>query len=212
LKIRILIADDNAVVRTRLRELLGAGADVEVVGEAADGVEAMRLVGTLSPDLVLLDVTMPPDNGIETARRLKEAYPELLVVFLTAHEDEGLLHEALRAGASGYLTKRAELGEILQAIRAASQGDIYVHPAMTPALLYQPITAEPRNHSPVEDLTPREIDVLRLLARGNTNRQVADRLGLSVRTVEHQRARLLGKIGLSSRVELVSYAEEHELI
>ena len=210
--IRILIADDHAVVRSGLRELLRADADVEVVGEAADGVEAMRLVGTLQPDMVLLDITMPPDNGIETAKRLKEAYPQLLVLFLTIHEDEGLLHEALRAGASGYLIKRAEPAEILQAIRAASQGDIYVHPAMTRALLQQPIATEHRLGSPAEELTPREVDVLRLLAKGNTNRQIADLLGLSVRTVENHRANLLGKLGLSSRVELVSYAEEHDLM
>ena len=210
--IRILIADDHAVVRSGLRELLRADEDVEVVGEAADGAEAMRLVGTLQPDMVLLDITMPPDNGIETAKRLKEAYPELLVLFLTIHEDEGLLHEALRAGASGYLIKRAEPAEILQAIRAASQGDIYVHPAMTRALLQQPIATEHRLGSPAEELTRREVDVLRLLAKGNTNRQIADLLGLSVRTVENHRANLLGKLGLSSRVELVSYAEEHDLV
>ncbi len=210
--IRILIADDHAVVRTGLRELLRAGADVEVVGEAADGVEAMRLVGSLQPDMVLLDITMPPDNGIEIAKRLKQAYPDLIVLFLTIHEEEGLLHEALRAGASGYLIKRAEPGEILQAIRAASQGDIYVHPAMTRALLEQAIVTEHRPGSPVEKLTRREIDVLRLLARGNTNRQIAELLGLSVRTVENHRANLLGKLGLSSRVELVNYAEEHALI
>jgi len=210
--IRILIADDHAVVRSGLRELLRADEDVEVVGEAADGAEAMRLVGTLQPDMVLLDITMPPDNGIETAKRLKEAYPDLLVLFLTIHEDEGLLHEALRAGASGYLIKRAEPAEILQAIRAASQGDIYVHPAMTRALLQQPIATEHRLGSPAEELTRREVDVLRLLAKGNTNRQIADLLGLSVRTVENHRANLLGKLGLSSRVELVSYAEEHDLV
>jgi two-component system, NarL family, response regulator NreC len=211
--IRILIADDHAVVRTGLRALLSADPDLEIVGEANDGDEALRLAETLHPDMVLLDITMPPDNGIKAAQRLKEKHPDLIVLFLTMHEDESLLHEALRAGAAGYVTKRAEESEILEAIRAANRGDIYVHPAMTSALLHQPVAMEHRRGSPVVDaLTPREIDVLRLLARGNTNRQIAVLLGLSVRTVENHRANLMGKLGLASRVELVNYAEEHNLL
>ncbi len=210
--IRILIADDHAVVRSGLRSLLSADPDLDVVGEAGDGVETLHLAGTLHPDLVLLDITMPPENGIKTAQRLKEAYPELIVLILTMHEDEGLLHEALRAGAAGYVIKRAEESEILQAIHAASQGDIYVHPAMTRALLHQPVTTELRRGSPVNPLTRRELDVLRLLAKGNTNRQIAGLLGLSMRTVENHRANLMGKLGLVSRVELVNYAEEHDLL
>lgn len=210
--IRILIADDHAVVRSGLRVLLEADPDLEFVGEAEDGEEALRLVEALRPDMILLDLTMPPANGIETAKRLKEAHPELIVLILTMHEDEGLLHEALRVGASGYLIKRAEESEITQAIHAVSRGDIYVHPSMTRALLHQPVTTELRRGAKVDVLTPREIDVLRLLVKGNTNRQVAGLLGLSVRTVENHRANLMGKLGLTSRVELVSYAEAHDLL
>lgn len=210
--IRILIADDHAVVRSGLRALLSADPDLEVVGEAGDGTEALRLAETLHPDMILLDITMPPEDGIKTAQRLKEKYPDLIVLFLTMHEDESLLHEALRAGAAGYVIKRAAESEILQAIRAASRGDIYVHPAMTRALLHQPVTTEHRRGSPVNALTRRELDVLRLLAKGNTNKQIADLLGLSVRTVENHRANLMGKLGLVSRVELVNYAEEHGLL
>lgn len=210
--IRILIADDHTVVRTGLRALLLADATLEVVGEAADGNEALRLADTLLPDVVLLDLTMPPGNGIETAKRLKELHPAIVVLILTMHEDESLLHEALRVGASGYLIKRAAEAEILQAIHATVRGDIYVHPAMTRALLHQPVTTEHRRFSAVDALTPRELDVLRLLARGNTNRQIAELLGLSMRTVENHRANLMGKLGLTSRVELVNYAEEHHLL
>jgi len=210
--IRILIADDHAVVRSGLRALLRANPGLEVVGEAEDGNETLRLAEALHPDMVLLDITMPPENGIKTAQRLKEKHPELIVLFLTMHEDEGLLHEALRTGAAGYVIKRAEESEILQAIHAASHGDIYVHPAMTRALLHQPITTEHRRGGSVTALTRRELDVLRLLAKGNTNRQMADLLGLSVRTVESHRANLMGKLGLVSRVELVNYAEEHNLL
>jgi len=212
LPIRILIADDHAVVRSGVRALLAGDPELEFVGEAGDGEETLRLAATLHPDLVLLDISMPPGSGIAIARRLKEADPKLTVLFLTMHEDEALMHEALRAGAAGYVIKRAEESEILQAIHVAMRGDIYVHPAMTRALLSQPATMDSRRGPSVEALTPREVDVLRLLARGNTNRQIAELLGLSMRTVENHRANLQGKLGLSSRVELVSYAEEHRLL
>ena len=210
--IRVLIADDHAVVRSGLRALLRIDRGIEVVGEAANGVEALNLAEALRPDVVLLDVTMPPENGLQTARQLKERLPELFVLILTMHEDEGLLHEALRVGASGYVIKRAEESEILHAIHSVSRGDIYVHPAMTRALLHQPVTTEHRRGSPAEALTAREIDVMRLLVKGNTNRQSADLLGVSIRTIENHRANLMAKLGLSSRVELVNYAEEHDLI
>jgi two-component system response regulator NreC len=212
LAIRILIADDHAVVRSGLRAVLGADPNLEVVGEANDGTMALHLVETLQPDVVLLDITMPPDDGIKTAERMKEKHPELAVLFLTMHEDETMMHEALRVGASGYVIKRAEESEIIQAIHAAHRGDIYVHPSMTRALLQQPVSTQHRRSSLPEELTPREIDVLRLLVRGNTNRQTAELLGLSVRTVENHRANLMGKLGLVSRVELVDYAEENDLL
>jgi len=209
--IRILIADDHPVVRSGLRALLG-DSDLEVIGEASDGLETLRLAETLHPDIVMLDITMPPENGLATAKQLKEAHPKILILILTMHEDESLLHEALRAGASGYVIKRAEASEIIQAIHAAMRGDIYVHPAMTRALLDQPVATVQRRGASVEELTPRELDVLRLLVKGNTNRQIAQLLDLSVRTVENHRANLMGKLGLSSRVDLVQYAEEHKLL
>ena len=212
MSIRILIADDHSVVRSGLKLLLGTDPDVQVIGEAADGTELLRLAAELQPDMILLDITMPPENGIVTARLLKQEHPKIILLFLTMHEDEALLHEALRAGASGYVIKRAEEAEILQAIHATINGDIYVHPSMTRALLRQPVTTEHRRGEPVIALTPREIDVLRLLAKGNTNRQIGELLDLSIRTVENHRANLMGKLGLVSRVELVNYAEEHHLL
>jgi two-component system response regulator NreC len=208
---RILIADDHPVLRSGLRVLLGADPDLEVVGEAGTGEEALRLAEELRPDVVLLDIGMPGESGIETVRRLKAKLPELVVLFLTVHEEEGMLLEALGAGGDGYLIKRADEAEIIQAIRAVRRGDVYVHPAMTRALLGHAETTG-RLPEPVEPLTRREIDVLRLLARGNTNRQIAELLALSIRTIESHRANLMGKLGLSSRVELVTYAEEHDLL
>jgi two-component system, NarL family, response regulator NreC len=210
--IRVLIADDHPVVRSGLRTLLQGDPDLEVVGEAATGDAALQLAATLRPDLVLLDISIPPDDGIATTRRIKGAYPEIVVLFLTVHEEESLLHEALRAGAGGYVIKRSEESEILAAIHAASRGDVYVSPAMTRALLEQPVTIEHRGGPSPEELTPREIEVLRLLARGNTNRQIGDLLGISIRTVENHRSNLMGKLHLTSRVELVNYAEEHRLL
>jgi DNA-binding NarL/FixJ family response regulator len=208
---RILIADDHPVLRSGLRVLLGADPDLEVVGEAGTGEETLRLAEELHPDVVLLDIGMPGESGIETVRRLKAKLPAMKVLFLTMHEEEGMVLEALGAGGDGYLIKRTDEAEIIQAIRAVRRGDVYVHSAMTRALLSQAETTE-RPQEPVEPLTQREVDVLRLLARGNTNRQIAELLGLSTRTVESHRANLMGKLGLSSRVELVTYAEEHRLL
>jgi two-component system response regulator NreC len=209
--IRILIADDHPVLRSGLRVLLAADPELEVIGEAGTGEETLLLAEELRPDVVLLDVSMPGGSGIETVRRLKEKLPALKVLFLTMHEEEGMLLEALNAGGDGYVIKRADQPEIIQAIRVVQRGDVYVHPAMTRALLGQAETTE-RLPEPIEPLTRREIDVLRLLARGNTNRQIAELLTLSIRTVESHRANLMGKLGLSSRVELVTYAEENELL
>jgi two-component system response regulator NreC len=210
--IRILIADDHSVVRSGLRALLSADADIDVVGEAADSTEVMQLAGRLEPDLILLDITMPHESGIRTAQRLRQERPGIKVLFLTMHEEEGLLHEALQTGAAGYVIKRAEESEILRAIHAAIRGDIYVHPAMTRALLQKPVTTEHRRGALPNPLTRREIDVLQLLAKGNTNRQIAHHLTLSMRTVENHRANLMGKLGVQSRVELVNYAEQHDLL
>ena len=210
--IRILIADDHAIVRSGLRSVLGSDPGLEIVGEAEDGTQILDLVERLQPDVVLLDITMPPEDGIKTTKRLKEAHPEVIVLFLTMHEDETVLHEALQAGGSGYVIKRAAESEIIHAIHAVSRGDIYVHPSMTRALLHQPVTSVRRRSLPAIELTRRELDVLRLLAKGNTNRQIAEVLGLSTRTVENHRANLMGKLALTSRVELVEYAEEHGLI
>jgi two-component system response regulator NreC len=212
MSIRILIADDHGVLRAGLRALLNAESDLEVVGEAADGHEVLRLVPELRPDVVVLDISMPGPDGIDVTLQLKELLPDTRVLVLTVHEDESLLRAAVRAGASGYIIKRAVETELIDAIYAVWRGEMYVHPAMTRALLkdlHPPLTSD---EVPVESLTPRETEVLRLIAQGHTNRQIAELLTISVRTVESHRANLMSKLDLGSRLELVHYAMKHGLL
>ena len=216
MSIQILIADDHGVIRAGLRALLGAEPDLEVVGEAADGQEALHSANALRPDVILLDLSMPGLSGIEITRRLTETMPELRVIILTVHEDEGLLRESIQAGAAGYIVKRAIGSELIDAIRTVWKGNLYVHPTMTRALLKDisptPDSDEPSSESLEEALTPREIEVLCFIAQGYTNRQIAEALGISVRTVEGHRANLVDKLGLQSRVELMRYAKEYGLV
>jgi two-component system response regulator NreC len=210
--VEIFLADDHGVLRAGLRALLNGEPDLEVVGEAATGDEVVRLAADLEPDIVLLDLNMPGPGGIEVTRQLQDLLPETRVLVLTVHEDEGLLREAIDSGASGYIIKRAVESELINAIRAVARGEMYVHPSMTRALLNERTQPEPTLSGRYESLTPRETDVLRLIVRGYTNRQSAEELGLSVRTVETHRANLMGKLGLKSRVELVRWAADNDLL
>ncbi len=207
--IRIIVADDHGVLRAGLRAVLNAEPDMAAVGEADDGPTALRLATELCPDILLLDISMPGMNGVEVTRQLKKAQPDVRVLILTLHEDEGLLQEAIRAGASGYIVKRAVESEFVSAIQAVYRGDIYIHPAMTRALLKDVSPSLVTEEEPTEPLSPREVQVLRLVAEGHTNRQIAEMLHVSVRTVESHRANLMGKLELSSPAQLVRYALEH---
>jgi two-component system response regulator NreC len=201
MSIRILIADDHGVLRAGLHALLNAEPDLEVVGEASDGHEALRLASELRPDIVLLDLVMPGLGGIEVARQLKKSLPDTRTLILTVHEDVGLLREAIQAGAAGYLIKRAVESELINAIHAVWRGELYVHPAMTRVLVNDLPPAPAAPASP-KSLTPREIEVLRLIAQGYTNGQIAEGLSLSVRTVEIHRTNLMRKLGLCNRAIL----------
>jgi two-component system, NarL family, response regulator NreC len=210
--IRILLADDHGVLRAGLRSLLNAEPDMDVIGEAADGNEALRLAEKLRPDVMLLDINMPGPTGIDVTQELKRSQPQIAVLILTVHEDYSLLQEAVRVGAAGYIIKRAVESELINAIHSVASGDLYVHPAMTRALLQDLPSAESQAAGSLKMLTRREIEVLRLIAQGNTNRQIADALCLSVRTVESHRSNIMGKLALNTRVELVHYAMEHGLL
>jgi two-component system response regulator NreC len=212
LKIRIFIADDHAVVRAGLRALLKEDPALELVGEASGGVEAVELAGQLKPDVLVLDLSMPDLDGISVTRKVKAALPGTRILILTVHEDEALLREAIKAGASGYILKRAAEAELISAIQTILRGDLYVDPSMLRALLDEKQAVTSNNTGQVEPLTPREVDVLKLIVVGYTNKQIAEQLTLSVRTVEGHRANLSEKLGLHSRVELVRYAKDHDLI
>jgi two-component system response regulator NreC len=210
--INILIADDHAIVRTGLRALLRSEPSLQLVGEATGGYEAIELVGKTRPDILILDLSMPDLDGIAVTRQLKPQYPDLRILILTVHEDEAMLREAVRAGASGYIVKHAAEAELIAAINTIRRGDLYVDPAMLRVLLVE--SPKPRTEQPAspDPLTPRETDVLKLIVQGYTNRQVGEELGISVRTVEGHRANLLEKLGLRTRVELVRYARDRGLI
>ena len=209
---RVLITDDHAIVRTGLRTLLTADPSMELVGEASGGHEAIQLVEQTQPDVLLLDLSMPDLDGIEVTRAVKSSFPQLRVLILTIHEDQGLLREAIRAGASGYILKRAAESELISAIHVLMRGDMYVDPAMMRDLLSQTVPPSGGADAVVEQLTPRELEVLKYIVQGYTNRQIGEELSISVRTVEGHRANLSGKLGLHSRVDLVRYAREHGLI
>lgn len=216
--IKLLIADDHGVLRAGLRALLSIETDVQVIAEAATGKEALLLAQKLLPDIILMDISMPEMGGIEATRHLKATLPQIKVLILTVEEDESLLQEAVMAGASGYIIKRAVGTELIDAIKAVWRGDIYIHPAMTRALLKlntplypAPVPSPPKDQE-TEKLTPREVEVLTLIAQGYTNRQTADKLTLSIRTVESHRANIMNKLHLQSRVELVRYAKENGFI
>ncbi|RPJ87516.1 MAG: DNA-binding response regulator [Acidobacteria bacterium] len=208
---RILIADDHGLLRAGLRALLNAEKDFTVLGVARDSTEALELGLQLRPDVVLMDISMPGAGGIETTRKLKERLPSVHVLILTIHEDKGLLREAIQAGADGYILKRAVESELITAIQAVMRGDLYVDPAMTRVLLTEQPSPKPSPSGLVEPLTNREIEVLKLIVKGYTNRQMADGLNLSVRTVESHRANIMDKLGVRSRVELIRYATENHL-
>jgi len=210
--IRILIADDHGLIRAGLRALLENVPEIQVVGEAADGVSIVKLVAELLPNIVLMDISMPGMNGIEATSKVREISPETQVLAMTVHEDESMLREMIRAGASGYIIKRALESELIQAIRIISQGNVYIYPSLTRALLKDVAPDASDNGAKKDDLTPREKDVLQLLARGYTNRQIAQELSISPRTVEGHRSSLVGKLGFSSRMELLNFAEENGLL
>ncbi len=214
-KIRVLLADDHAVLRAGLRLLLDAQADMEVVGEASTGDQAVTQAKNLTPDVVLLDITMSGPDGLDAVQMIKETNPEVKVLILTMHDDESYLRQVLEGGGSGYVLKRAADTELLSAIRAVHGGGTYLHPAHAQMLLEgtgESRKTEDANRGGYDLLSNREKQVLKLVVLGYTNRQIADKLFISVKTAETYRARMQNKLGIRSRAALVRYALSQELL
>ena len=213
-KIKLVLADDHAVVRSGLRMLLQAQPDIEIVGEAESGKEALAQVRLLQPDVILMDIQMPGMNGIEATRQIKEAGEDTAVLALTMHEDDQYFFEMLQAGASGYLPKRAAPDELVHAIRTVSRGEVFLYPSLATRLVQSYLGGDGGGDAVtlVSDLTPREQEVLVLIAEGLTNPEIADKLVISVKTVDRHRENIMRKLNLHSRIELVKYAIRHGLI
>jgi two-component system response regulator NreC len=212
--IRLLLVEDHEVVRTGLRMLLESQADMAIVGEASTGSQAIAMAQELSPQVVVMDITLPDISGIEVTRRLKQLFPEMAIVALTIHEDEQYFFEMLKAGATGYVPKRAAPEDLISAIQAAYAGEVYIYPSLAKALVADFLSRaeEEPVKSAMDDLTEREQEVLRLLAEGFTNDEIADQLVISRHTVARHRENLMRKLNLHSRGELVKYAIRRGLI
>jgi len=208
-RIRILLVDDHAVVRQGFRMILSAQSDLEIVGEAGNGREAVELAATLRPDVVVMDVAMPELNGIEATRRLTADNPHIRVVALSMHKDSVYVREILRAGARGYLLKDSVADDLVAAVRAVAAGEGYLSPAISNAVL-----DDYRKHvtNPIDLLTSREREVLQMLAEGQTNKEIAVTLNLSVYTVDAHRGRIMEKLNVHSINELVRFAVRNGLI
>ena len=208
---RILLADDHPVVRRGLRFVLDAEPDLEVVAEAGDGAEAVRKALEDEVDLVVLDVSMPRMTGIQAAAELTRRRPELRLLMLSMHDNEQYFFEALKAGASGYVLKSAADRDLVEACRATMRGEPFLYPAAVMALI-RDHAARPTDGEDREILTPRELEVLKLIAEAHTSKDIADLLVISVKTVERHRANILEKLGMRDRVELTRYAIRRGLV
>ncbi|MEJ2747038.1 MAG: response regulator transcription factor [Anaerolineae bacterium] len=206
-EITLILADDHAMVRSGLRMLLEAQSDMTIVGEVENGAEAVRQATSLQPDVILMDVQMPDMNGIDATRKIKAIVPETAVLALTIYEDDQYFFEMLKAGASGYIPKRAAPDDLVNAIRTVARGDVFLYPTLAARLVQDFVTRQGNGESVVSDnLTAREQEVLTLIAEGLTNAAIGEQLEISVKTVDRHRENIMHKLNLHNRVELVKYA------
>jgi DNA-binding NarL/FixJ family response regulator len=206
-KVRIILADDHTVLRQGLTLLINKQPDMEVVGDAGDGPSAVRLAQELKPDLIVMDVSMPEMNGLEATKQLKKALPQIKILPLTRHNDSSYLQQLLQAGADGYVLKQSSADELIHAIRAVLAGGTYLDPTVAAKVVTS--FAGRLSNWTIERtgvLTDREAEILRLIARGHSNKEIATSLGLSVKTIEAHKAHSMKKLGLRNRIEIIRYA------
>ena len=207
-KIRVLIADDHAVVREGTRELLEQEPDLEVVAEASDGKEAVQRAGSFKPDVAIMDIAMPLLDGIEATRQIKALYPSIAVLILSAYDDDQFVFSLVEAGAAGYLLKSVRARELIDAVRAVHAGESVLHPTIARKVLnrFAPVSPLPERRKPADVLTEREMEVLVLATRGLSNQDIANNLCLSLRTVQAHLSHIFNKLQVSSRTEAVVHA------
>jgi len=227
--IRVLLADDHDILRQGLRLLLQAQPDITVIGEARTGIEAINQAQQLQPDVVVLDISMPEVDGLEACQRIRAQHPDIQVLILTMHESEEYFLQALRMGAAGYLVKKVAPGDLSSAVRTIAHGGAFLYPGLAKALIRAYLTPTSTHNTPTEQqpetsevsatperelsvLTPRELEVLTQVAEGRTNQEIADRLILSIKTVQAHRANVMEKLGLHNITHLVRFALRHRLI
>ncbi len=205
-KIRILLADDHQVLRSGLRALLNLEPDFDVVGEASNGIEAVKLAETLRPDIIVMDVSMPEMDGLKAAEEIQSLGLQAKIVILTVHADEQYLFQTLKAGASGYVHKSSADSELIDAIRTANRGDVFLYPSAIKKLLEEYLRGESREADDKDPLTNREREVLKATVEGYTNNEIAEQLVISPKTVDTYRQRIMEKLNLHHRSELIRYA------
>lgn len=211
--INILIADDHAIVRSGLTMLVEGQEDMKVIGTAADGKEAFEKATELEPDVVLMDINMPPgENGLVATKRLREAMPHIHILILSMHDDREYVYRALHAGASGYILKSADDFDLISAIRTVEEGAAYLYPEATKTIIEDYLTKVSDEESKISNLSAREQEILALLAKGYTNREIGDLIHVSVKTVETHRSKIMEKLNLKTRPDLVKYAFKQGLL
>ncbi len=211
-KLRLLLVDDHKVVRLGLRTLLESEPDLEVIAEATSAAEAVQMAGQLRPDIVLMDIRLPGQNGIAACRQIRQKWPEIQVLMLTSFADEELVMEAIEAGAAGYVLKQLDTDELLRAVRMVGQGDAVLDPAVTRQVLAGVRQARQDSQAAAfKDLSERELEVLALVAEGKTNNEIADVLILSEKTVRNHVSVILSKLGMTNRIEAATFAVRHNI-
>jgi two-component system response regulator NreC len=211
-KIRIIIADDHTIFRSGLKLLLSSEPDFEVIAEAKDGDEAIELTRQLQPEVLLMDIGMPRTNGHEATKQIKSSNPDVNILVLTMHRSEEYFFKMLDAGASGYVLKGAETDELIHAVHTVARGDAFLYPSMARSLIDRFLKVQSREHAGETQLTSREDEILRLIADGYSNNDIAEKLVISPSTVHTHRTNIMQKLGLNKRHELVQYARQQGLI